>query len=286
MLVYVNGHFLPKDEARISVFDHGFLYGDGIYETLRSYQGKIFLLNKHLTRLKHSADAVSLSLPLSLEKIGDALREALTVNKLQDAYLRIQISRGAGDIGLDPALCPAPTMIIITKPFKEYPREHYEKGVAVAVVQTRRNHPLALSPAIKSTNFLNNILAKIESLKAGAYEGIMLNWKGRVAEGTISNIFIVRKGVLMTPHLETGILEGVTRDLVLHLARTAEIPVDEATLRPRDLQRADECFITNTTIEIMPVTAVDGTPVGSGLPGAVTRKLVHAYREEVLRHVR
>ncbi len=286
MLVYVNGHFLPKDEARVSVFDHGFLYGDGIYETLRSYQGKIFLLKKHLARLKHSAEAVSLSLPFPLERIGDVLGEALTVNKLQDAYLRIQISRGTGDIGLDPALCPTPTMVIIAKPFKEYPREHYEKGVTLAVVQTRRNHPMALSPAIKSTNFLNNILAKIEALRAGAYEGIMLNWGGLVAEGTISNIFIVRKGVLKTPHPETGILEGVTRDLVLHLARTTGIPVEEAPLRPRDLLKADECFITNTTVEIMPVAAIDGTPIGSGSPGAVTRKLILAYREEVLRHVR
>ncbi len=286
MLVYVNGHFLPKDEAFVSVFDHGFLYGDGIYETLRSYQGKIFLLQKHLTRLKQSADAVSLSLPLSLEKIGDALGEALTVNKLRDAYLRIQVSRGVGDIGLDPALCPAPTMVIIAKPFKDYPIEHYEKGVSLAVVQTRRNHPLALSPSIKSTNFLNNILAKIESLRAGAYEGIMLNWKGEVAEGTISNIFIVKKGVLLTPHLGSGILEGVTRDLVLHVARTANIPRKEASLRPRDLLRADECFITNTTAEIMPVATIDGTAVGSGVPGAVTRTLMQAYKEEVARHVR
>ncbi len=285
MLVYVNGHFLPKDEARVSVFDHGFLYGDGIYETLRSYQGKIFLLSKHLTRLKHSADAVSLALPLPPEKIGDALREALAVNKLREAYIRIQISRGAGDIGLDPALCPAASMIIITKPFKDYPREQYEKGVPLAIVQTRRNHPLALSPSIKSTNFLNNILAKIESLRTGAYEGIMLNWKGDVAEGTTSNIFIVKKGVLRTPSLESGILEGVTRDLVLHLARKADIPVDEAVLRPRDLLRADECFITNTTVEILPVATVDGAAIGNSVPGAITRTLMQAYQDEVLRNV-
>ncbi len=286
MLVYVNGHFLPKDEARISVFDHGFLYGDGIYETLRSYDGRIFLLSKHLSRLKHSADAVSLSLPLPLERIGDALREALAVNKLREAYLRIQISRGPGDIGLDPALCPAPTTVIIAKPFKDYPKEHYEKGVPVAIVRTRRNHPEALSPSIKSTNFLNNILAKIETLQAGAYEGIMLNWKGEIAEGTISNIFIVRKGVLATPHLETGILEGVTRDLVLHLGRTAGVPVEERSLSPKDLLKADECFITNTTAEIMPVATVDGAAIGSGGPGPVTRTLIQAYKEEVLRHVR
>src|SRR5512137_1925827 len=182
MLVYLNGHFVPRDEAQVSVFDHGYLYGDGIYETMRAYGCKIFLLRSHLSRLKRSADAVALALPLPLEKIGDALNESLTVNKLREAYLRIQISRGPGEIGLDPALCPAPTMVIAVKPFKDYPPELYTNGVAVAVVKTRRNHPLAQDPAIKSTNFLNNIMAKIESLQAGAYEGIMLNWKGYVAE--------------------------------------------------------------------------------------------------------
>ena len=285
MLVYVNGKFTPKEQATVSVFDHGYLYGDGIYETLRAYDGKIFLLSKHLARLKQSADAISLKLPFNTEKIGDALREALTVNKLHEAYLRIQISRGTGDIGLDPALCPVPTMVIVTKPFKDYPAELYDEGVAVALVETRRNHPLALSPAIKSTNFLNNILAKIESLNAGAYEGIMLNWEGYLAEGTISNLFLVKKGVLYTPSLETGILEGVTRDLVMHLARKARIPVKEELLKPKDLQDADEAFLTNTTVEVLPVTTVDGEPVGDGEPGAVTRTLSEAYKEEVRRHV-
>jgi len=285
MLVYVNGKFLSRDDAKVSVFDHGFLYGDGVYETMRAYRGKIFFLSRHLARLKQSADAISLALPLSLDKIGEALNEALTVNKLNEAYVRIQISRGEGDIGLDPALCPAPTMVIMTRPFQDYPPELYANGVAVAVVQTRRNHPLALDPAIKGTNFLNNILAKIESLKAGAYEGIMLNWKGYVAEGTISNIFTVKKGVLQTPDLETGILEGITRDLVLHLARREKIPTREVLMRPKDIAKADECFITNTTIEVLPVTTIDGHPVGNGRPGPITEKLMQAYRNEVLHHV-
>lgn len=285
MLVYVNGHFLPKEEATVSVFDHGFLYGDGIYETLRSYGGRIFLLQKHLSRLRQSADAVSLALPLPAEKIGEALRESITVNKLQDAYLRLHISRGPGEIGLDPSLCPAPTMIIVAKPFHDYPRELFENGVSVSVVQTRRNHPLALPPSVKSTNFLNNILAKIESLRAGAYEGILLNWKGYVAEGTISNIFAVKKGTLLTPSLDCGILEGVTRDLVLHLARTAGIKTRELQMRLRELQNADECFITNSTIEIMPVTSVDRHAVGGGVPGDITKALMQAYRSEVRRHV-
>ena len=280
MLVYVNGHFVPKETASISVFAHGFLYGDGIYETLRAYNGKLFLISKHLGRLKHSADAISLKLPLSLDKIGEALYESLKVNKLSEAYVRIHLSRGPGEIGLDPALCRAPTMIIVTQPFKDYPAEFYEDGVAVAVVATRRNHPLAISPVIKSTNFLNNILAKIESLKAGAYEGIMLNWEGYVAEGTISNIFTVKHGVLHTPDLETGILEGVTRDLVLHLARKDRIPIKEAKLKPHDLTSADECFITNTTVEVLPVTRVDGAAIGSGKPGPVTPSLREAYKRE------
>ena len=285
MLVYVNGKFLSKDDAKVSVYDHGFLYGDGVYETMRAYRGKIFFMSKHLARLKQSADAISLALPLSIDKIGEALNEALTVNMLTEAYLRIQISRGEGEIGLDPALCPAPSMVIMTKPFKDYPPELYAKGVAVAIVETRRNHPLALNPAIKGTNFLNNILAKIESIKAGAYEGIMLNWKGDVAEGTISNIFSVKKGVLQTPSLETGILEGITRDLVLHLARKAKIPTEELLIRPKDLARADECFITNTTIEVMPVTTIDNKPVGSGSPGPITEKLMKAYKNEVQHYV-
>ena len=285
MLAYVNGHFVPRDEARVSVYDHGYLYGDGIYETMRAYGGSIFLLNRHLSRLKLSADAISLNLPIPLEKIGSTLIESLTVNKLREAYIRIQISRGPGEIGLDPALCPAPTMVILVKPFKDYPAELYENGVAVAVVKTRRNHPLAQDPAIKSTNFLNNILAKIESLKAGAYEGIMLNWKGYVAEGTISNIFTVKKGVLHTPHLDTGILEGITRDLVLLLAKRNKVRVQESLMRTSDLYRADECFITNTTVEVMPVTSVDGNKVGLGMPGPITNTLINAYRNEVQRHV-
>jgi branched-chain amino acid aminotransferase len=281
MLVYLDGHFVSKEQARVSVFDHGFLYGDGIYETMRSYGGAIFLLKKHLARLKHSADAISLKLPMPLGKIGEALNESLNVNKLQNAYLRLHISRGPGEIGLDPALCPAPTMVIAAKPFHDYPAEYYEDGVRVAIVKTRRNHPLALDPSIKGTNFLNNILAKIEAIKAGAYEGIMLNWKGQVAEGTISNIFLVKKGVLYTPHLDTGILKGVTRDLVLRLARRIKVPSSETAVLPRSLYAAEECFITNTTMEIMPVTIIDKRSVGSGRPGPVTSALHQAYRKEV-----
>ncbi len=282
MLIYLDGHFVSKEQAMVSVFDHGYLYGDGIYETMRAYSGSIFLLEKHLARLKQSADAISLKLPLPIDKIGEALNESLIVNKLREAYVRLHISRGPGEIGLDPALCIAPTMVIVAKPFHDYPAEYFERGVVVAIVKTRRNHPLALAPSIKGTNFLNNILAKIEAINVNAYEGIMLNWKGQVAEGTISNIFMVKRGVLSTPHLDTGILKGVTRDLVLRLARRKKIPVKETLIQPRSLLAADECFITNTTMEIMPVTMIDTRPVGKGRPGPISAALHQAYQEEVL----
>jgi len=281
MLVYLDGHFVAREQALVSVFDHGFLYGDGIYETMRAYEGRLFLLKKHLARLKHSADAISLRLPLSLEKIGEALNESLIVNKLQDAYVRLHISRGPGDIGLDPVSCAAPTVVIVAKPFHDYPESYYEQGINVAIVKTRRNHPLALDPSIKGTNFLNNILAKIESLKAGAYEGIMLNWRGHVAEGTISNIFMIKRGILYTPNIDTGILEGVTRNFVLRIAKRKKIPVRETAILPRNLFAADECFITNTTMEIMPVTTIDRKTVGGGKPGPFTALLHHTYRKEI-----
>jgi branched-chain amino acid aminotransferase len=281
MLVYLNGRFVPQERALISVFDHGFLYGDGIYETMRAYGGAIFLLRKHLARLKRSARAISLRLPASIDSIGDAVNESLSVNRLRDAYVRLHISRGPGEIGLDPALCAAPTIVIVAKPFHDYPSAYYERGVSVAIVKTRRNHPLALPPAIKGTNFLNNILAKIEAIKAGAYEGIMVNWEGYVAEGTISNIFMIKKGVLYTPNISTGILEGVTRDLVIRLARREKIPIRESRILPKQLRGADECFITNTTIEVMPVTVINKRPVGNGHPGLLTRLLQQAYKKEV-----
>jgi branched-chain amino acid aminotransferase len=281
MLVYLNGRFVAKEQAQISVFDHGFLYGDGVYETMRVYGGTFFLLKRHLSRLKHSADAISLKLPLRLAEIGEALNESVRINRLKEAYVRLHISRGPGEIGLDPALCSDPTMVIVAKPFHDYPAKYFEEGVSVAIVKTRRNHPLALPPSIKGTNFLNNILAKIEAVKARAYEGIMLNWEGYVAEGTISNIFMVKKGVLYTPGLNTGILEGVTRDLVVRLAKRTGVPVKETMLLPKHFLAADESFITNSTMEIMPVTAIDKKKIGKGVPGPVTIALRQAYQKEV-----
>ena len=281
MLVYLNGAFVPKEEAKVSVFDHGYLYGDGIYETLRAYDGMLFHLKGHLERLQHSADAIALKLPMPLEKIGQALYETVKANKLRDAYVRIQVSRGVGEIGLDPALCPSPTVVIVAKQFHDYPEKLFAEGVPVAIVNTRRNHPLALDPSIKGTNFLNNILAKIEAIRANAYEAIMLNWEGHVAEGTISNLFFLKDGVLVTPSLETGILKGVTRTLVLELARKEGVRTREGLIQLAELMAADECFITNTTVEIMPVTKVNDKPVGSGQPGPVTAQLLKAYQNEV-----
>jgi len=283
MLIYLNGRFVPQEEAIVSVFDHGYLYGDGIYETMRAYGGTLFLLDRHLDRLVRSANAISLALPLSPEEIGKALKETLLVNNLTEAYVRLHFSRGPGEIGLDPALCPEPTMVIMARPFKDYPAEYYERGVSAAVVKTRRNHPLALDPSIKGTNFLNNILAKIESIRAGAYEGIMLNWEGFVAEGTICNIFMVKSGTLVTPALSIGILEGVTRGLVLHLADMLHVPTQETAFTPEELVTADECFITNSTMEVMPVTIIDGKLIGNGRPGPVTAALARAYTDEVLK---
>jgi branched-chain amino acid aminotransferase len=282
MLVYLDGHFVVKEKAMVSAFDHGFLYGDGIYETMRAYGGQLFLLKKHLKRLKRSADAISLKLPLSLDKIGEELVESLNVNKLREAYVRLHISRGAGELGLEPALCSTPIMVITAKPFHDYPAAYFDCSVAVAIVKTRRNHPLALSPSIKSTNFLNNILAKIEAVEARVFEGIMLNCQGYVTEGTISNIFMVKKGVLYTPHMDTGILQGVTRNLVLRFATRKKMIANERLQQPSDFHAADECFITNTTMEIMPVTKIDKKTIGTGRPGPVTAAMFQTYKKEVL----
>ncbi len=280
MQIYINGAFYPKEEAKVSVFDHGYLYGDGIYETLRAYDGYVFHLDEHIERLKHSAKLMEMALPLDEDGIKKAISDTLARNGLKDAYIRVSVSRGPGEIGLDPELCPVPTFLIIAKQFVDYPKELYEKGVNIAVVNTRRNHPETLDPAIKSTNFLNNIFAKMEAKKAGAFEGIMLNHANFVAEGTISNIFIVKNGELVTPPLIAGILEGVTRGLVIGLAERLGITVFEEMFSEAALKAADEVFITNTTMEVMPVREVDDKTIGA--PGKVTKMLAEAYRREAL----
>lgn len=287
MVIYVNGGFYQREKAVVSVFDHGYLYGDGIYETLRTYGGRVFKLGEHSRRLSRSAGKIYLRLPFDDTGMEDAVRETLERNGLavpdKDAYVRVTVSRGPGELGLDPDLCPEPTVVIIAKEFKGYPHEMYEEGIGVLVATTRRNPPSSLDPAIKSTNFLNNILAKVEAKNAGAYEALMLNQDGYVAEGTISNVFMVSGGTLLTPPEEAGILMGVTRGFVIGLAEGLGIPVKEELITPDRLMSADEVFITNTTMEVMPVTAVDGVKVGTGRVGETVKSLRAAYSEEVIR---
>ena len=277
MWIYLNDRFVQEEEAVVSVFDHGFLYGDGVYETIRSYGSRIFMRDQHLARLRRSADAIGLTIPIPEHRWPALLHEAMTRNDVghahSDAYLRITISRGAGDIGLDPALCPTPTVVIMTKPLRPAPLEQYRIGVNLIVARTRRNLPSALSPQIKATNFLNNILAKREAIAAGAFDCILLNWESHLTECTVSNLFLVRAGRLCTPALACGLLDGITRDIVLSLAREAQIPVDEGHFGIEAIHQADECFLTNTSMEVMPVTMVDGHPVGNGTPGLLTQQL-------------
>ena len=278
MWVYLNDRFVPQEEAVVSVFDHGFLYGDGVYETLRAYRGRVFKLADHLARLERSASRIQLHLPAGPERLADLVRETLSRNLLQEAYLRITVSRGAGEIGLDPALCKSPTLVIIANTFQPCPESFYAAGVAVIVAGTRRNLPEALPPQVKSLNFLNNILAKMEAKAAGAHEALMLNHRGDVTEGTTSNVFVVQEGRLRTPSVECGILEGISRGLVLQLASELNIPSEEARLSIADLLRAEECFLTNTTQEVLPVTRVDGHVIGDGRPGVLTRRIHASFR--------
>ncbi|HZC82223.1 MAG TPA: aminotransferase class IV [Nitrospiraceae bacterium] len=280
MWIYLNDRFVKEEEAVVSVFDHGFLYGDGVYETIRSYGSRIFMRDLHLARLRRSADAIGLTIPISEDRWPLLLHEAMTRNDVgherTDAYLRITISRGAGDIGLDPALCPTPTVVIMTKSLHPPPPEQYRVGVKLIVARTRRNLPSALSPQVKATNFLNNIMAKREAIAAGAFDSILLNWESHLTECTVSNLFFVRAGRLCTPALACGLLDGITRDIVIGLAQEKRIPVDEGHFGVEAIHKADECFITNTSLEMMPVTMVDGHPVGKGTPGPLTQQL-HAY---------
>ena len=277
MWIYLNNKFVTDKEAVVSVFDHGFLYGDGVYETIRSYGPRIFMRDEHLSRLFRSAAEIGLAMPIPVKNWGDILQEAMIRNEvgtdLQDAYLRITVSRGAGDVGLDPALCSSPTVVVMAKPLVPPASHLYETGVNVIVASTKRNLPSALPPQIKSTNFLNNIQAKREAIAAGAFDSILLNWEQHLTECTISNVFFVMNGTLRTPALECGLLDGITRSIVIRLAGKLNMHVEEGRYAVDQLYRADECFLTNTSMEIMPVTSVDRRPVGNGKPGPLTLKL-------------
>jgi len=283
MWIYLNDGFVKKEDARVSVFDHGFLYGDGVYETLRAYGGRIFMLAQHLARLQRSARLIGLELPISEKDWPPLLGEAIQRNRLDDGYLRITVSRGEGEIGLDPALCRRPTVVILAMPFKPYPGHLFQEGVHLAIVPVRRNLVAALSPQIKSLNFLNNILAKREAAKAGAFDGLMLNAEGHLTECTASNLFFVQAGRLCTPSVDCGILDGITREVVMRLAREQSLPVEEGRYSADRLRQAEECFLTNTTMEIMPVRELDGKPIGSGRPGPVTLTLRNLFQSNLAR---
>jgi branched-chain amino acid aminotransferase len=255
--VFINGRFCEEGEARVSVYDHGFLYGDGIFETLRVYGGRIFRLEAHLARLRASAGKIALPLPWDDDGLRETLRECLKVNSCDEAVLRLTVSRGAGPPGLDPALCPTPTLVVLTRPFNGYPETMYREGVSAALVSVRKPPADVLDPGIKSANYLNNILAKIEAKQVGADEAILLNGDGFLAEGSVSNLFFVKDQTLFTPSPAAGILNGITRQVVLEIARAEGIPVEEDLLRPATLRSADEAFLTNTTYEVMPVRRVD-----------------------------
>lgn len=287
MWIYLNDRFVEEEAAVVSVFDHGFLYGDGVYETIRSYGSRIFMRDQHLARLRRSADGIGLVIPIPEHNWPGLLHESMVRNNIgnaqQDAYLRITISRGTGDIGLDPALCRTPTVAIMAKPLRPPTPEHYRIGVKLIVAQTRRNLPSALPPHIKTTNFLNNILAKREAIAAGAFDSILLNWESHLAECTVSNLFFVQAGQLHTPALACGLLDGITRNIVLRLAKEAQIPIHEGYFGVETLYKADECFLTNTSMEMMPVTMVDGHRIGNGSPGLLTQRLHRLFIAKRLR---
>ena len=274
-MVYIDGKYVPKSEAKISVFDHGLLYGDGVFEGIRSYEGAVFRLDQHLTRLFESAKSIDLQIPLSYEEFKEAILETLRTNKLSDAYIRVVVTRGIGTLGLTPATCPKPTIIIIA----DYLQPLFEGvNVKAVVASTRRNAVTALNPMIKSLNYLNNILARIEAIKAQVDEAIMLNQNGTVAEGTGDNVFIVKDGVVITPPPTAGILLGVTRDAVITLAREERIPVLEKDFTVHEVYNADEAFLSGTAAEIVPLVEVDGKTIGNGNVGPITSKLIEQFK--------
>ncbi len=277
--VYINGKLYPKNEAKISVFDHGLLYGDGVFEGIRCYNGNVFRFSEHIDRLYDSARAISMEIQLTRDELKDAVINTLNANNLKDSYIRLIVTRGVGKLGLNPFNCSESQIIIITDFIQLYSEELYEKGLSATIVPTIRNHPDALNPNVKSLNYLNNILAKIECINAGATEGIMLNKDGYVAEGTGDNIFIVKDNEILTPPTTAGILIGITRNVVIELANEAGMTVKEEQLTRDDLYNADECFLTGTAAEIIPVVNLDGRKIASGEPGKVTLRLLKKYQE-------
>ncbi len=283
MKIYLDGEYVDESEARISVFDHGLLYGDGVFEGIRLYGGCVFRLEEHLERLEYSAKAILLELPLSRKELSDIVCETCRRNGLTDGYIRLIVTRGKGNLGLSPAGCDHPTVIVIADTIALYPAEYYEKGLDIVTVPTRRINPAALNPAVKSLNYLNNVLARIEASQHGAPEAIMLNDQGFVAECTGDNIFMLSKGRLYTPDPSCGALKGITRDAVFDIARDLDVPLVEGNLTRYDFWTAEECFLTGTAAEVVPVVRIDGRAVGDGRPGALTQRFIDDFRDRVRR---
>ncbi|MBU6183086.1 MAG: branched-chain-amino-acid transaminase [Verrucomicrobia bacterium] len=279
MKIYIDGEFLDKEHAKISVFDHGLLYGDGIFEGIRFYNGRVFRLDEHIDRLFHSARAIALDIGMDKAAVAEATLETIRQNKLRDGYIRLVVTRGIGDLGLNPYLCPKATVFIIASAITLYPAEKYEKGLEIVTCATRRIAHGALSPMVKSLNYLNNVLAKIEALQAGAGEGLMLNEQGLVSECTGDNIFIVKNGAIHTPPIASGALAGVTRAIVFEMAAEFGIPIHEPMMTRYDIYTADECFLTGTAAEVIPAVKLDTRPIGDGRPGPVTARLMGRFHE-------
>jgi branched-chain amino acid aminotransferase len=276
--IYIDGQFLDEANAKVSVFDHGLLYGDGIFEGIRAYNGRVFKLKEHIDRLFYSAKAILLNIPLSHAEIMRAVVDTCRQNGIRDGYIRLLVTRGVGGLGLNPNRCKKPSVIIIADKIQLYPAEMYERGLDIITVPTVRNLHSALNPAIKSLNYLNNILAKIEANNGGCEEAIMLNSEGYVSECTGDNIFILKDGQMFTPPLSAGALYGITRGVVMELARLSGLPVSEPNLTRYDMFNADECFLTGTGAELIPVVKIDGRVIGTGKPGQVTKDLVTKYK--------
>ena len=281
--IYINGKYFSKEDAKISVYDHGLLYGDGVFEGMRTYSNKVFRLDEHIDRLYESARAILLTIPMSKQEMIDAVKKTFELSGLSDSYIRLVVTRGSGSLGLDPNRTSDPQVIIIVDLIALYDRKYYDEGLKIITASTIRNHPAALSPRIKSLNYLNNIMAKLEGLQAGCMEAIMLNHKGEVAECTGDNIFIVKRGQLLTPSADSGILEGITRNAILELANTLKIPARETTLTRHDLLVADECFLTGSAAEVIPVVSIDSRPIGDGKVGPTTKQLMIEFKKLVVR---
>ncbi|MFH1837790.1 MAG: branched-chain-amino-acid transaminase [Candidatus Omnitrophota bacterium] len=277
--IFLNGEFVEKENAKVSVFDHGLLYGDGIFEGIRSYSRCVFKLNEHIDRLYAGAKAIRLDIPMDKNAMKNSIIATLKENGLDDAYIRAVVTRGPGDLGLDPRKCPEPTIFIITDKITLYPDDFYEKGLPIITANVRRNHPSALDPRIKSLNYLNNILARIDAIDAGTPEALMLSIDGYVVECTGDNIFIVSEGKVYTPPCEMGSLEGITQRLVMELGRKRGIEMTHKEMLPEDVYNADECFLTGTAAEIIPVVKVDDKVIGTGKPGDIYKKLLQDFRK-------